>query len=167
MVTMQHRFIKRLEAETILDCMTGNRTRRQRHVDVMAADMQEGRWVETHEPIAMSVDGNLIDGHHRLAALVQSGLAGMWFWVAIYDTHQTAIGLPIDCGARRSTADLLGLSSRVARIANAIYRYGITGSTSARPDQVKRVVEKCRDSIELSIVVTPTNKRIKSSDCLS
>ena len=161
-MTMHRQFINPPEAESILGRMTGNRAVRQRHSDAMALDMREGRWVDTHEPIAMSVDGNLIDGQHRLAAVVSSGV-GQWFWVAVYDTHQTAIGLPIDCGARRSTADLLGLNARVARIANAIYRYGITGSTSARPDQVKQVVEKCRDAIELSIAVSPTNKRIKGS----
>lgn len=161
-MNISRRFFPPPEAKAILDRMTGNRRRRQRHVDTMAADMREGRWVDTHEPIAMSVDGNLIDGQHRLAAVVASGV-GQWFWVAVYDTHETAIGLPIDCGARRSTADLLGLNPRIARIANAIYRYGITGSTSARADQVDRVVKKCRDAIELSIAVSPTNKRIKGS----
>lgn len=161
-MNISRRFILPPEAESILSRMTGNRKRRKGHVETMAADMREGRWVDTHEPIAMSVDGNLIDGQHRLAAVVLSG-AGQWFWVAVYDTHQTAIGLPIDCGARRSTADLLGLNPRVARIANAIYRYGVTGSTSARPDQVEQVVKKCRDAIELSIAVSPTNKRIKGS----
>ena len=161
-MNISRRFILPPEAESILSRMTGNRTRRRRHVETLAADMREGRWVDTHEPIAMSVDGNLIDGQHRLAAVVLSGV-GQWFWVAVYDTHQTAIGLPIDCGARRSTSDLLGLSPRVARIANAIYRYGITGSTSARPDQVDQIVQQSRAAIDLSIVVSPQNKRIKGS----
>ena len=122
-MNISRRFILPPEAESILSRMAGNRKRRKTYVDTLAADMREGRWVDTHEPIAMSVDGNLIDGQHRLAAVVLSGV-GQWFWVAVYDTHQTAIGLPIDRGVQRNNADLLGLDLRVARIANAIHCYG-------------------------------------------
>lgn len=161
-MNITRRLISPSEAQAILDRMTGNRRRRRVQVEALAADMREGRWVDTHEPIAMSVDGNLIDGQHRLAAVVASGV-GQWFWVAVYDTHQTAIGLPIDRGVQRNNADLLGLDLRVARIANAIHCYGVAGVATARPDQVGSVAAKCREQIEAVLMAARTNKRIKGS----
>ena len=161
-MNISRRFISPPEAESILSRMAGNRKRRKTYVDTLAADMRAGRWVDTHEPIAMSVDGNLIDGQHRLAAVVLSGV-GQCFWVAVYDTHQTAIGLPIDRGVQRNNADLLGLDLRVARIANAIYCYGVAGVATARPDQIGDVAVKCREQIEAVILAARTNKRVKGS----
>ena len=161
-MNISRRFILPPEAESILSRMTGNRKRRKGHVETMAADMREGRWVDTHEPIAMSVDGNLIDGQHRLAAVVLSGI-GQWFWVAVYHTRQTAIDLPIDRGVQRTNADLLGLDLRVTRIANAVFCYGVAGVVTARPDQVGDVATKCREQIEAVLAAARTNKRIKGS----
>ena len=151
------------EAETILSRMTGNRKQRRGHAEIMAADMREGRWVETHEPIAMSVDGNLIDGQHRLAAVVLSGV-GQWFWVAVYDTHQTAIGLPIDCGVRRNTSDLLGLDRKFAEVASAIYRYGIAWHREpVRPAHVEYIARACSAQISAVLECSRGNKRTKAS----
>lgn len=162
-MNITRRLILPPEAQSILDRMVGNRARRQKHVEVMAADMREGRWVDTHEPIAMSVDGNLIDGQHRLAAVVLSGV-GQWFWVAVYDTHQTAIGLPIDCGARRSMADLLGIDRKITEAAGAMLRYAILPlHGSPRADQVSRVIELCKTELEEAIDCSHGNKRIKGS----
>lgn len=38
-----------------------------------AADMRSGRWMQTHQGIAFDANGKLIDGQHRLSAIVESG----------------------------------------------------------------------------------------------
>lgn len=162
-MNITRRFILPPEAESILSRMTGNRKRRKTYVDTLAADMREGRWVDTHEPIAMSVDGNLIDGQHRLAAVVLSGV-GQWFWVAVYDTHQTAIGLPIDCGVRRNTSDLLGLDRKFAEVASAIYRYGVAWHREpVRPANVEYIASTCSTQITSVLECSRGNKRLKAS----
>jgi len=50
-----------------------NRPRRSPHVAKIAADMKVGRFRETHQGIAFTEDGDLIDGQHRLAAIINYG----------------------------------------------------------------------------------------------
>lgn len=51
-----------------------NRHVNQRHVDLLANDMTNGRWVENGVSIVLDEDGYLIDGQHRLWAVAQSGV---------------------------------------------------------------------------------------------
>ena len=56
-----------------LDRNQGNRNLRMSRVAAMAEDMRAGTWQLTHQGIAFDEDGNLLDGQHRLAAVVKSG----------------------------------------------------------------------------------------------
>ena len=49
-----------------------NRSLRASVVDRFATDMRLGMWKETHQGIAFDVDGQLVDGQHRLSAIVKS-----------------------------------------------------------------------------------------------
>lgn len=51
-----------------------NRKRRPGRVDRYAADMTSGHWRITGETIRLDVDGNLLNGQHRLAAVVAAGV---------------------------------------------------------------------------------------------
>jgi hypothetical protein len=63
-------------AQQILDHHShpGNRVLRLRHRDGLAADMKAGRWRTTHQGIAFSRSGNLLDGRYRLWAIVIAGV---------------------------------------------------------------------------------------------
>jgi len=50
-----------------------NRQIRQARVDAYASDMAAGNWTFTGEAVKFSIDGSLIDGQHRLSAIVASG----------------------------------------------------------------------------------------------
>jgi len=151
------------ECQAILDRMTGNRNCKPRVVAKYASDMTEGRWVDTHEPIAMSVDGNLIDGQHRLAAVIESGRP-QYFWVAIYDTQQTARGLPIDCGAVRTTADITGIDPKAVHVANRLFRIVIASQNrDARPDEVRTMLSRCSAEVDQVLYASRTSKRLKGS----
>ena len=54
-----------------------NHSRVRRYAD----DMSAGRWLETAETIKLSRDGVPVNGHHRLRAVVLSGVS-VWFHVA-------------------------------------------------------------------------------------
>lgn len=47
----------------------------------LVADIKNGAWEVTHQMIAISPEGKLIDGHHRLEAIVESGIS-CEMWVA-------------------------------------------------------------------------------------
>lgn len=51
-----------------------NRNVRQSHVDFLASEMLNGRWVTTHQGVCIAEDGVLLDGQHRLLAVAQSGV---------------------------------------------------------------------------------------------
>lgn len=80
----------------------GNRPLNNRHVSMLASDMGRKQWRLTHEPIAFEVGGRLIDGQHRLAAVVQSKRSQKMY-VARNLSEETQ--LFIDNGRRRSLAD--------------------------------------------------------------
>jgi hypothetical protein len=56
-----------------LERNTHNRTVSQYVVDAYATDMKNGHWMFSHQGIAFDEDGNMIDGQHRLWAIVESG----------------------------------------------------------------------------------------------
>ena len=84
-----------------------NRPIDQKHVDCLAQEMLAGRWYTTHQGIAFDANGTLIDGQHRLWAVLQSGCTVV---LAV------SSGLPVECidtidGMKaRSTVDRMTLS---------------------------------------------------------
>ena len=55
------------QAANWLEGNTHNRPVTQAHVERLAAEMSAGRWRLTHQGIAFSTRGVLLDGQHRLA----------------------------------------------------------------------------------------------------
>lgn len=89
------------------------------HIDSLAEAMKRGEWKLNHQPIAFDAYGMLIDGQHRLWAVVMSGCSVQM---------AVARGVPrntyatIDVGARRSLSDALGLDRKVVETVNKIAR---------------------------------------------
>ncbi|NIN63676.1 MAG: ParB N-terminal domain-containing protein, partial [Anaerolineae bacterium] len=50
-----------------------NRNVSDKHVDFLVREIKEGRWVENGVPIILDEDGFLVDGQHRLWAIIKSG----------------------------------------------------------------------------------------------
>lgn len=85
---------------------THNRLIRQKLVDTYARDMAAGRWKVNGESIKLAVDDTVLDGQHRLLAIVKSGVSvEVWVFRGLpADTQAT-----MDSGSRRTTADALDL----------------------------------------------------------
>jgi len=60
-------------AKTWLDANTSNRPVSELRVQQFAAQMQAGQWRLNHHGIAFAVDKTLLDGLHRLLAVIRSG----------------------------------------------------------------------------------------------
>lgn len=80
----------------------GNRPMQNKRVNQYAADMLAGRWILTHQGIAFDCEGNLIDGQHRLQAVVRSGKAV--YMVVAYNVPRGNMANPtiIDGGQGRN-----------------------------------------------------------------
>lgn len=89
-----------------------NRNPRQSVIDSLTDDILNGRWQETHQGIAFDEHGNLIDGQHRLLAIIKAGLINPNIIIHMLVTRGLARGAveAIDIQAKRSFTDFQQLS---------------------------------------------------------
>lgn len=73
-ITTQWEFISQRTACLYLEANKGNRNFIQRYSDRLGIDLQSALWQTTHEGIAFSDTGKLIDGQHRLNAIAKTGV---------------------------------------------------------------------------------------------
>lgn len=90
-----------------LEGNTHNRGVRDTVVERYARDMKAGRWMLTHEAIAFDHDGTLIDGQHRLWAVVTSKSATRFMVARDADLLTQAV---IDGSLPRTMVDVMKLA---------------------------------------------------------
>jgi hypothetical protein len=93
-------------AAKYLDGNTNNRPLRKCVVAAYAADMKAGNWKLTHQGIGLASDGTLLDGQHRLAAIVESGIAVKMMVIQGIE-KETVIAM--DDHAKRSAGDSISI----------------------------------------------------------
>lgn len=81
-----------------------NRPLRKGAVERYAADMLAGRWLPSNDAITVDIDGNLLNGQHRLHAVVLAGIP-VEFLVATGYPSESMVAM--DSGALRSMANVL------------------------------------------------------------
>ena len=96
-------------AVEILKRNTRNRNVRESYVARLARDIKLDRWRLTPQGIILSATGDLVDGQHRLLAIVNADTP-VWMMVANVDASAAEIKELMqitDIGAKRSVADSL------------------------------------------------------------
>jgi hypothetical protein len=122
-------------AVQMLGANTHNRNLRQGRVETFATAMRRGEWRFVGDPLRFSRHGVLLDGQHRLAAIILSGVTlPMLVIGGLEDTDQTAM----DQGARRSFSDVLKLNgeanvSALAAAARYLWSFRVAGSPVPSP----------------------------------
>jgi hypothetical protein len=97
------RFTPEIAAEWLTRIHPRQRDQYDGPVDAYAADMAGGRWFEdSPEVIAVDVNGYVMNGQHRLAAMVASG-ASLTLWVA-FNVPEKAYAV-LDMGLKRKPKD--------------------------------------------------------------
>lgn len=102
-----------------LKANTFNRRIQKRHVRQMANDLLEGRWPFNPQPISFGTDSSLLDGQHRLTAIVLAGVPvrmAVWFNVPL-DARRI-----MDTGKTRSLSDVASITKSQAAVVNAMLR---------------------------------------------
>lgn len=113
---------------------TRNRNLSKIRVERFALAIQRGQWRLTHQPIALDASGNILDGQHRLSAVVEAG-AGAPFMIA-YDADPDTFAV-IDTGAARTAANALQIAGHpnahaLASATRLVLIYELcTGSTAS------------------------------------
>lgn len=93
-------------AEEYLKKNTHNRALNKNVVAKYASTMRAGKWLITHQGIAFNAAGDLIDGQHRLWAIIK---AGVTVRLAVTRNLDGATQLVLDTGQRRSISQNLSL----------------------------------------------------------
>lgn len=93
-------------AAEMLGHNTHNRNLRHRQVSAYAADMSAGKWHDNGETIKVAVDGTIIDGQHRLSAIIESDTKQRMLVVRNLPIH---VQETVDAGMKRSFCDVLKL----------------------------------------------------------
>lgn len=91
-------------ANQILARNTQNRHIRERHVEALARDMENGLWRMSGEAIKIAKDGTVLDGQHRLLAIVESGVTITTPVVYNLDLEDQIV---MDSGRSRTFGDVL------------------------------------------------------------
>lgn len=94
-------------ARRLLERNTRNRPVSQHIVAGYARDMRAGAWHLTGEAIKIATDGTLLDGQHRLHAVIQAEKTVPMLVVRGVAKEAQAV---MDTGRKRSAADMLAIS---------------------------------------------------------
>ena len=103
---MRKVFISPALAEKLLSLNTHNRPLRKSIVAQYVSEIEEGRWVLTHQGVALDSTPALQDGQHRLTAIVETG-QGQWMFVAVGMAPDNFA--KVDTGLNRRYADVLAM----------------------------------------------------------
>ncbi len=139
------------QAAALLESRPANRKIRQSRVQALARLIEDGRWQINGQPIILNERGELLDGQHRLSAIVAANTPVIC---------AVAYGLPdsamqtIDTGNSRSGADVLrmergvGNPNVVAATLALIYQWQREGPVSdigvsigARPQELLEILD--------------------------
>lgn len=145
------------KAKDVLDKLNGtNREMRNSLVTFLERLMNSGEFTTTHQGIAFDIHGNLIDGQHRLQAIVNSGRS---FWIMTTRAMPPKAISAIDRGAGRSMADAVRLTyGKLVHITTShigVARqlcYNNSGRGQASPKDTAALLLKYGEAIEFAMV---------------
>lgn len=95
-------------AKGILANNKGNRKLNDNHVNFLTGQMLAGKWLFTGDPIKISHEKRLLDGQHRLQAVVKSGKSQDFLIAKDLDDEIFNV---LDTGKVRTAADVLSTQS--------------------------------------------------------
>ena len=98
-----------LARQWLNDANNFNRPINQSAVDMYVRQIKSGLWRRTHQGIAFDSNGILIDGQHRLMAIVHTGITVPM--LVFMDEPKENYEF-IDCGRNRSNLDIMRMSTR-------------------------------------------------------
>lgn len=167
-ITHQIVWVDSATALKYLERNLGNRDYRPRSIARYTTAMLAGEWRLTHQGLAFDVDGRLIDGQHRLWAVVcaanrRPGIK-IQFWVSKgwdAENYQT-----IDNGVPRVAADLLKESRKVVSVATAMVlghrigggNFARSGSGKLRESEMRDFIDEYREGIDWAIGALTTKQ---------
>jgi hypothetical protein len=146
------------KAQEYLDKSDGNKGRYKRKIIPSAVrdysrDMENGDWVLTHQGIAFDCNDQLVDGHNRMQAIIESGAT---VEIIVWRNLSEVAVKYLDKGRNRTNSDRLQIPKRQAEALRfaAKHAYKTSPPTISQLEQIKNSVYG--DVLENLILKTPT-----------
>lgn len=149
-------------AKKLLTSNTSNRKAGMKTVKRYAAAMTAGDWETTHQGIAIGINGNLLDGQHRLMAIVMSGVSVNMLVSRNVPEHQFYI---FDAGYGRTDAQNLGLDKRMIEVVKLVIDVAKLGKENFgyTPSELVSVAELYSDHHKSLLTSSKSTTRIFGS----
>lgn len=127
------------DAKRLLIGNLKNRDQRKHRIKNLSSVIRHKGWITTHQGIAISKSGRVLDGQHRLEAIVLSGI-GVDVMVCYDIEDDDAYYMAIDAGAERSVADRIQRPKSASQI--ALFMTRVTrGENGSSADECRRIVD--------------------------
>lgn len=171
MSTSRYEQISPDDAQRYLGKAHTNRRLRAKAVQNLAADMTNGAWIDNGESLIFDEEGRLMDGQHRLSAVIISGKTIKFLVVrgVSSDAMHT-----IDSGLSRSDADVLGLRGHLnstilasALLLLSAWNKGWRSALKRGPRQELVALLEANPTIEASVSVAASYGRGFSRACVA
>lgn len=152
-------------AEEWLKRNVNNRKLDRSLVARLAADFSSGHYTQTHQGAAFDTDGNLVDGQHRLHAIVASGVTVRMLVTRGLKPEARA---KIDTGNARSLPQVLAMSygmrdaERLVPVINSLFFLKHDARRRLSPDEIMAEVDRYRPALDWALA-TFTSKRVASN----
>jgi hypothetical protein len=163
------------KAAEFLQANTTNRPLSKSVVQSFSEAMQRGEWLVTHQGIAFDTNGVLVDGQHRLAAIIEADVP---VELTVFTDVAEGTFDVLDTGKRRNAADVLAIegeksSTMLASMVRTVWLYenrpdlGWSGGKAAVTNhQIVQTLEahpKLRDFLSVGEQVSGETGMIKSA----
>lgn len=112
-------------AKELLKGNFDNRAASKRHIEFLSAQMKSGKWKFGGDPIRVAASGRILDGQHRLQAIIEANYTGEFLVIRGMDESVFDV---LDTGKPRGAADVLEIkkipqSTKIATLASKILLY--------------------------------------------
>ncbi len=150
-------------ATKMLEGSYGNRKRRPHLVAVYAEAMKRGQWRTTHQGLAIDEAGNLLDGQHRLLAVVKSGVT-VRMMVTTYQGFAGGRWHAFDLGnGGRNLTDITGIDKWYVQTINAWFVCFYWKRQALDPEQVARIYRTAGETLEAMHSRCPSYAKVMSA----
>jgi hypothetical protein len=162
-------------AAEMLAANTSNRPLSRSTVRSFADAMERGEWLVTHQGIALDTSGVLVDGQHRLAAIIE---ADRPVELTVFTDVEPDTFDVLDTGKKRNAADVLAIegeksSTLLAAMVRTVFLYenrpdatwsgGAAGVTNHQIVQTLETNPKLRDFVPVADRIAAETGMIKSA----
>lgn len=139
-----------------------NRKLRPHWVSELAGAIRNGEWKLTHQGIAISKSGRLLDGQHRLMAILSSGIPVPIIVAENCDDEMFAF---VDKGMKRTLGDSLGIKKGVAETIK--YLMYLANRRTERPGlAMEYYLSEFGKAAEFLVSAQGTTRRVASSSAI-